>query len=59
MDSTVPWTVALISLPVMALKQYINVLQLIMASQKLAAGDREARRKAGLPRPVEQQKKKN
>jgi CDP-diacylglycerol--inositol 3-phosphatidyltransferase len=34
----------------MALKQYINVVQMVKASQWLAEGDREARKKAGLPR---------
>jgi len=50
MDSTVPWAIAGICLPVMALKQYINVVQLVSACQWLAEGDRKARRAAGLPR---------
>jgi CDP-diacylglycerol--inositol 3-phosphatidyltransferase len=50
MDSTIPWIVTLGSAPIMALKQYINVVQMVKASQWLAEGDREARRKAGLPR---------
>lgn len=52
MDSTVPWILALTSAPIMALKQYINVVQMVKASQWLAEGDREARKKAGLPRPA-------
>jgi CDP-diacylglycerol--inositol 3-phosphatidyltransferase len=51
MDSTVPWICALTSAPIMAIKQYINVVQMVKASQWLAEGDREARRQAGLPRP--------
>ncbi|OCL09758.1 hypothetical protein AOQ84DRAFT_290626 [Glonium stellatum] len=50
MDSTVPWVLAIISFPVMAGKQFINVVQLVKASKWLAEGDREERRKAGLPR---------
>jgi CDP-diacylglycerol--inositol 3-phosphatidyltransferase len=50
MDSTIPWIVTLGSAPIMALKQYINVVQMVKASQWLAEGDREARKKAGLPR---------
>jgi len=50
MDSFVPWVVAGISLPVMAFKQVLNVIQLIKASRWLAEGDREIRRAAGLPR---------
>jgi CDP-diacylglycerol--inositol 3-phosphatidyltransferase len=51
MDSTVPWILTLTSAPVMAIKQYINIVQMVKASQWLAEGDREARRLAGLPRP--------
>lgn len=51
MDSTVPWILMLGSSPIMAIKQYINVVQMVTASQWLAEGDREARRQAGLPRP--------
>jgi CDP-diacylglycerol--inositol 3-phosphatidyltransferase len=51
MDSTVPWILTLTSAPIMALKQYINIVQMVKASQWLAEGDREARRQAGLPRP--------
>lgn len=50
MDSTVPWILASISFPVMAGKQFINVVQLVKASKWLAEGDREERRKLGLPR---------
>ncbi|KAG9191504.1 cdp-diacylglycerol-inositol 3-phosphatidyltransferase pis [Alternaria panax] len=50
MDSTVPWICMLTSAPFMAIKQWINVVQMVKASQWLAEGDREARRKAGLPR---------
>jgi CDP-diacylglycerol--inositol 3-phosphatidyltransferase len=50
MDSTVPWIIASISFPVMALKQVINVVQLVKASQKLANEDIKARRENGLPR---------
>tara|TARA_R110002003_G_scaffold154_6_gene13673 strand:- start:140 stop:760 length:621 start_codon:yes stop_codon:yes gene_type:complete len=49
MDSTVPWILTLASAPVMIVKQYINVVQMVKASQWLAEGDREARRQAGLP----------
>jgi CDP-diacylglycerol--inositol 3-phosphatidyltransferase len=50
MDSTVPWVLVAVSAPVMALKQWINCVQMVKASQWLAEGDREARRKAGLPK---------
>jgi CDP-diacylglycerol--inositol 3-phosphatidyltransferase len=53
MDSTVPWILAVASFPVMAGKQWINVVQMVKASKWLAEGDREMRRKAGLPRSVE------
>lgn len=49
-DSTVPWILASISFPVMALKQIINVVQLVKASQRLAEADRKARTAKGLPR---------
>lgn len=48
MDSTVPKALAYISLPVMALKQYINVVQLICACQWLAEGDKRVRREKRL-----------
>ena len=49
MDSTVPWFLAAVSSPVMAFKQYLNVLQLVKASKWLAEGDRKKRREMGLP----------
>ena len=45
MDSKGPWWLAGISAPVMLLKQYLNVVQMVMACQWLAEGDREARKK--------------
>lgn len=50
MDSTVPWIIASISFPIMLLKQFINVVQLIKASRWLAEGDIKTRREQGLPR---------
>jgi CDP-diacylglycerol--inositol 3-phosphatidyltransferase len=50
MDSTVPWICMVISAPVMAAKQYINIVQMVKASKWLAEGDRAARKAAGLPR---------
>lgn len=50
MDSTVPWIIAAVSLPVMLGKQIINVVQLVKACRWLVEGDVEARRAAGLPR---------
>lgn len=50
MDSTWPWIIAGISLPVMAYKQFINVLQIYKASQWLAEGDVAMRKAHGLPR---------
>src|SRR4051812_48540131 len=44
MDSSIPWAIAGISAPVMAFKQYLNVLQLVKACRWLAEGDAEARR---------------
>jgi len=46
LDSTVPWVLAIVSAPVMFLKQIINVIQLVKASKWLAEGDIEERRKA-------------
>jgi CDP-diacylglycerol--inositol 3-phosphatidyltransferase len=54
MDSTVPWVIAAVSLPIMLAKQIINVVQLVKASRWLAEGDVEARRAAGLPRKRKQ-----
>ncbi|TQN73938.1 CDP-diacylglycerol--inositol 3-phosphatidyltransferase [Colletotrichum shisoi] len=50
MDSTWPWILASISFPVMFMKQVINVVQLVNASQWLAEGDVAARRAKGLPK---------
>jgi len=44
MDSFWPWVIAGVSFPVMALKQIINVIQLVKASRWLAEGDVRARR---------------
>ncbi|KAI9721616.1 MAG: CDP-diacylglycerol-inositol 3-phosphatidyltransferase [Chrysothrix sp. TS-e1954] len=49
MDSNVPWAIAITCTPIMALKQWINVVQLVKASRWLAEGDIAERRKAGLP----------
>ncbi|KAF2726079.1 hypothetical protein K431DRAFT_213844 [Polychaeton citri CBS 116435] len=46
MDSAIPWTLCAISLPVMLFKQYVNIVQLVKASQWLAEGDRRDRAKA-------------
>ncbi|KAK5797611.1 hypothetical protein VI817_003902 [Penicillium citrinum] len=43
-DSTFPWILTLVSLPIMAFKQYVNVVQLVNASKWLAEGDLQARR---------------
>ncbi|KAI9893304.1 MAG: CDP-diacylglycerol-inositol 3-phosphatidyltransferase [Vezdaea aestivalis] len=48
MDSFWPWVLAGVSMPVMAAKQAINVIQLVKASKWLAEGDRKARREAGI-----------
>lgn len=50
MDSTVPWILAAISFPVMAGKQFINVVQLVKASRWLAEGDIAERKRLGLPK---------
>ncbi|KAF7558344.1 hypothetical protein G7046_g5810 [Stylonectria norvegica] len=50
MNSTVPWIIAGICFPVMAIKQIINVVQLVHASQELAQVDIKTRREQGLPR---------
>lgn len=54
MDSTVPWILAAISFPAMFLKQFINVVQFVQASNWLADADRKIRIKEGL---VKQRKK--
>lgn len=50
MDSFWPWVIAGISFPVMAGKQFLNVVQLVKASKWLAEGDLEMRRAQGLPK---------
>lgn len=47
MDSMVPWILTIACSPIMAFKQYVNVVQLIGASKWLAEGDRKERKKAG------------
>lgn len=46
MDSEVPWILAGISFPIMAIKQFLNIVQLVKASKWLAEGDRKARKAA-------------
>ncbi|KAH7021116.1 CDP-alcohol phosphatidyltransferase [Microdochium trichocladiopsis] len=46
MDSQIPWILAGISFPVMAVKQFLNIVQLVKASKWLAEGDIKARRAA-------------
>ncbi|KAF4591557.1 CDP-diacylglycerol--inositol 3-phosphatidyltransferase [Ophiocordyceps camponoti-floridani] len=48
MDSNGPWILAGISFPVMAMKQFINVVQLVKASKSLAEVDVKARRARGV-----------
>lgn len=50
MDSTVPWILAACSFPVMAFKQFVNVVQLVKASKWLGEGDVAARKKDALKR---------
>ncbi|KAF6843968.1 cdp-diacylglycerol-inositol 3-phosphatidyltransferase pis [Colletotrichum musicola] len=50
MDSFWPWVIAGVSFPVMAMKQFINVVQIVKASKWLAEGDLAIRRQQGLPR---------
>ena len=45
-DSALPWIITGISAPVMAFKQFVNVIQLVNASQLMAQGDRAARQAA-------------
>ncbi|KAF9870501.1 cdp-diacylglycerol-inositol 3-phosphatidyltransferase pis [Colletotrichum karsti] len=52
MDSFWPWVLAGVSFPVMAMKQFINVVQIVKASKWLAEGDLALRREKGLPRKV-------
>ena len=58
MDSTVPWILTIASSPVMAFKQWVNVIQLVKASKWLAEGDRRDRKKAGLGKRVKMNKQK-
>ena len=57
MDSTVPWVLFCVSAPFMALKQFINGVQMVKASKWLAEGDLAERRAKGLPRKKSVQKK--
>ncbi|KAG0652732.1 Phosphatidylinositol synthase [Hyphodiscus hymeniophilus] len=50
MDSFWPWVIVGVSFPIMAIKQGINVVQLVKASRWLAEGDIAMREAAGLPR---------
>lgn len=56
MDSFWPWVLTGVSFPIMAFKQFTNVVQLIKASKWLAEGDVAARKAAGLPRPKKAKK---
>lgn len=59
MDSTVPWVLTIVSAPVMLFKQWVNIIQLVKASKWLAEGDRKDRKKLGLPRARNTQRKKD
>ncbi|KAK2818416.1 hypothetical protein FQN49_007923 [Arthroderma sp. PD_2] len=48
MDSFWPWVLTGVSAPVMAGKQFINIVQMVKASRWLAEGDIERRRKLGI-----------
>ncbi|KAK0389716.1 hypothetical protein NLU13_3289 [Sarocladium strictum] len=50
MDSTVPWILTAISFPIMAIKQFINVVQMVKASRTLGEEDLKSRRAKGLPK---------
>jgi CDP-diacylglycerol--inositol 3-phosphatidyltransferase len=50
MDSSIPWALAIVSFPIMAAKQFLNVVQLVKASRRIAETDVAARRAQGLPR---------
>ena len=50
MDSFWPWVIAGCSFPIMAGKQFINIVQLVKASRWLAEGDIKIRRAQGLPK---------
>ncbi|KAK3725349.1 phosphatidylinositol synthase 1 (CDP-alcohol phosphatidyltransferase1) [Vermiconidia calcicola] len=57
MSSTVPWILTIVSTPVMAFKQVVNVIQLVKASKWLAEGDRRDRKMAGLGPQAKTEKK--
>ncbi|RYO88264.1 hypothetical protein DL764_008759 [Monosporascus ibericus] len=57
MDSFWPWVITGVSFPVMAIKQILNVVQLIKASRWLAEGDVAARRAAGFPKKQKKDRK--
>ena len=59
MDSFWPWVIVGVSFPVMAIKQFLNIVQMVKASKWLAEGDVAARRAAGLPKPKPKQTKKD
>lgn len=48
MDSTVPWVLCAISFPIMAIKQFLNVVQMVKASKRLGEDDVKSRRAKGL-----------
>ena len=50
MDSFWPWVLTGVSAPIMAGKQFINVIQMVKASKWLAEGDIARREKEGLSR---------
>ncbi|KAI9739158.1 MAG: CDP-diacylglycerol-inositol 3-phosphatidyltransferase [Cirrosporium novae-zelandiae] len=50
MDSFWPWVLTGISFPVMAAKQFVNVVQIFKASKWLEEGDLAKRRAEGLPK---------
>ncbi|KAK2780126.1 cdp-diacylglycerol-inositol 3-phosphatidyltransferase pis [Colletotrichum kahawae] len=52
MDSFWPWVLTGVSFPIMAMKQFLNVVQIVKASKWLAEGDLAMRRAQGLPRKV-------
>ncbi|KAF4550782.1 CDP-diacylglycerol--inositol 3-phosphatidyltransferase-like protein [Elsinoe fawcettii] len=54
MDSTVPWILCIISFPIMAFKQWVNVIQIVKASKWLEEGDLADRAKQGLPKDKSQ-----
>ncbi|CAJ2510751.1 Uu.00g063760.m01.CDS01 [Anthostomella pinea] len=58
MDSTFPWILAGISAPVMAIKQFLNIVQIVKASKWLAEGDVQMRKEAALPKRKKSRKSK-